>query len=61
MNLSSTSLWNVVGFNKMALALSYGSFVGLNQVHVANILNAAEHPDKMEQATHTPPLVQDHK
>ena len=36
-------MWNVVGFNKMALAVSYGSFVGLNQVHVANILNAAEH------------------
>ena len=46
---------------KMALALSYGSFVGLNQVHVVNILNAAEHPDKMEQATHTPPLVQSHR
>ena len=61
LDLSSTSLWNVVGFNKMAVALSYGSFVGLNQVHVANILNAAEHPAKMEQATHTPPLVQDHK
>lgn len=54
-------MWNVVGFNKMALAVSYGSFVGLNQVHVANILNAAEHPDKMEQATPTPPLVQDHR